>query len=101
MFKEYLIEKLTALYEDRIIIFDFDDIEDRYSYASILVDIGWDKLFPNLNNVHNYLQQQYKNYICNTGTSFDTKDSTVMTHGGISIDEIIVPFIKIKAVQNG
>ncbi|NMM63089.1 PglZ domain-containing protein [Clostridium sp. P21] len=48
-----------------------------------------------------YLDKQYKYYICNTGTSFDTKDSMVMTHGGISIDEVIVPFIKIKAVQNG
>lgn len=48
-----------------------------------------------------YLDKQYKYYICNTGTSFDVKDSVVMTHGGISIDEVIVPFIKVKAVQNG
>lgn len=48
-----------------------------------------------------YLDKQYKYYICNTGSSFDTKDSVVMTHGGISIDEVIVPFIKVKAVQNG
>ena len=46
-----------------------------------------------------YLDKQYKYYTCNTGTSFDTKDSLVMTHGGISIDEVIVPFIKVKAVQ--
>jgi membrane protein YdbS with pleckstrin-like domain len=24
----------------------------------------------------------------------------VMTHGGITVDEVIVPFIKIKAVDN-
>lgn len=48
-----------------------------------------------------YLKKQYKYYICSTGTSFDQKDSMIMTHGGISIDEVIVPFIKIKAVQNG
>lgn len=48
-----------------------------------------------------YLDKRYKYYICNTGTSFDKKDSVVMTHGGISIDEVIVPFIKVKAVQNG
>lgn len=48
-----------------------------------------------------YLDKQYKYYICNNGTSFDTKGSIVMTHGGISIDEVIVPFIEIKAVQNG
>ena len=48
-----------------------------------------------------YLDKQYQYYICNNGTSFDVKDSVVMTHGGISIDEVIVPFIKIKAVHNG
>jgi len=48
-----------------------------------------------------YLDKQYKYYICNNGTSFDVKNSVVMTHGGISIDEVIVPFIKIKAVRNG
>lgn len=48
-----------------------------------------------------YLDKQYKYYICNTGTSFDIRDSIVMTHGGISIDEVIIPFIKVKAVHNG
>ena len=36
------------------------------------------------------------------GDSFDPKGEEVMSHGGISIDECVVPFIKIKAVkQNG
>ncbi|MBS4024832.1 MAG: PglZ domain-containing protein [Clostridia bacterium] len=48
-----------------------------------------------------YLDKQYEYLICNTGTSFDTKNSMVMTHGGISIDEVIVPFIKVKAVHDG
>ena len=49
-----------------------------------------------------YLEKnQYKYLICDTGSSFDIKGSEVMTHGGMSIDEVIVPFIKIKAVQNG
>ena len=48
-----------------------------------------------------YLDKQYKYLICESGRSFDVKGSEVMTHGGISIDEVIVPFIKIKAVQNG
>jgi len=48
-----------------------------------------------------YMDKQYKYLICNTGTSLDTKDSIVMTHGGISIDEVIVPFIKVKAVYYG
>lgn len=48
-----------------------------------------------------YMDKQYKYLICKIGTSFDTKDSIVMTHGGISVDEVIVPFIKIKAVHYG
>lgn len=49
-----------------------------------------------------YLNKKYDYLICNVGDSFDTKGEEVMTHGGISIDEIIVPFITIKAgIQNG
>lgn len=46
-----------------------------------------------------YLDKNYKYLICKTGVSFDSKNSEVMTHGGIAIDEVIVPFIKIKAVD--
>ena len=38
--------------------------------------------------------------ICETGVSFDTKGEKVLTHGGITLDEVVVPFIKIKAVEN-
>ena len=34
-------------------------------------------------------------------TSFDNKDVFVMTHGGLSIEEVIVPFIKIKGSYYG
>ena len=47
-----------------------------------------------------YLPKEYDYLICNTGKSFDAKDEEVMSHGGISIDECVVPFIKIKAVEN-
>ena len=46
-----------------------------------------------------YLDKEYKYFICKSGLSFDNKNDDVMTHGGISIDEVIVPFIKIKAVD--
>jgi hypothetical protein len=46
-----------------------------------------------------YLDKNYKYLICKTGVSFDSKNSDVMTHGGITLDEVIVPFIKIKAVN--
>ena len=47
-----------------------------------------------------YLDKQYDYLICNIGESFDAKGEKVMTHGGITVDEVIVPFIKIKAVDN-
>lgn len=46
-----------------------------------------------------YLDKSYKYFICNANKSFDNKNEEVMTHGGISIEEVIVPFIKVKAVQ--
>lgn len=45
-----------------------------------------------------YLDKKYDYLICDTGESFDAKGEAVMTHGGISIDEVVVPFIEIKAV---
>lgn len=44
-----------------------------------------------------YLPKEYDYLICDVGQSLDIKDETVMTHGGMSIDEVVVPFIKIKA----
>lgn len=46
-----------------------------------------------------YLDKAFDYLICDVGDSFDVKGEDVMTHGGISIDEVIVPFIKIKAVE--
>lgn len=47
-----------------------------------------------------YLPREYDYLICDVGDSFDIKGEDVMSHGGISIDECVVPFIKIKAVEN-
>ena len=47
-----------------------------------------------------YLPKEYDYLICDVGESFDAKGEDVMSHGGISIDECVVPFIKIKAVEN-
>jgi hypothetical protein len=45
-----------------------------------------------------YLDKSYRYYICKRGVSFDSKGDEVMTHGGVSIDEVIVPFIRILEV---
>ena len=47
-----------------------------------------------------YLDKQFDYLICGIGGSFDAKGEEVMNHGGITIDEVIVPFIRIKAVDN-
>ena len=46
-----------------------------------------------------YLDKSYQYYTCNPGVSFDAKNKQVMTHGGISLDEVIIPFIKITGVN--
>lgn len=47
-----------------------------------------------------YLNKAYDYLICGAGRSFDAKGENVMSHGGITVDEVIVPFIKIKVVDN-
>lgn len=47
-----------------------------------------------------YLPKEYDYMICDTGVSFDSKGDKVLSHGGITLDEVVVPFIKIKAVEN-
>ena len=46
-----------------------------------------------------YLDKNYRYYVCKNGVSFDNKDAVVMTHGGMSLDEVVVPFVKIKEVR--
>lgn len=47
-----------------------------------------------------YLPKEYDYLLCDIGQSFDVNGEEVMSHGGITIDEVVVPFIKIKAVEN-
>lgn len=44
-----------------------------------------------------YLPKEYDYLICDVGYSLDIKGESVMTHGGISIDEVVVPFIIARA----
>lgn len=46
-----------------------------------------------------YLDKSYKYLICDPDASYDVAGDEVVTHGGSTIDEVIVPFIKIKAVK--
>ena len=47
-----------------------------------------------------YLPKENKYLICQEGESFGTIGEEIISHGGISIDEVIVPFITIKGVEN-
>lgn len=47
-----------------------------------------------------YLNKDYDYLICDAGVSFDAAGDHVMSHGGITLDEVIVPFIRIKAEEN-
>jgi len=69
-----------------LVLKDFGDIKDTFSDKVIS--------YPGY-----YLDKTYKYYICKSGISFDNKNEEVITHGGITIDEVIVPFIKVKAVE--
>ena len=47
-----------------------------------------------------YLPKEYDYMICDNRKSFDKRGEEVISHGGITIDEVVVPFIKLKAVEN-
>ena len=46
-----------------------------------------------------YMDKQYQYFVCKKGISFDSEGESVVTHGGITLEEVVVPFIKIKVVQ--
>ncbi|MGD9567045.1 MAG: PglZ domain-containing protein [Sedimentibacter sp.] len=46
-----------------------------------------------------FLPKDFKYLLCEHDKSFGIKGSTSVSHGGISIDEVIVPFIKIEGVE--
>lgn len=47
-----------------------------------------------------YMDKSYRYRICNGRTSFDNKNEDVMTHGGIMLEEVIVPFVEVRK-KNG
>ena len=48
-----------------------------------------------------YMDKSFQYLICKGNTSFDNKNEIVMTHGGITLEEVIVPFVKIRRKNNG
>jgi len=46
-----------------------------------------------------YLDKHYQYYICENGVALESANEDVVVHGGMSIDEVIVPFIEITGVD--
>ena len=47
-----------------------------------------------------YMPKENKYLICEDGQAFAIKGKEVVSHGGITIEEVIVPFIRIKGVKD-
>ena len=77
------------------------EMESRSMRMAVLKDFAEANALLNENTTEYqgfYLDKEYRYFVCKSGVSFDSKGETVMTHGGISIDEVIVPFIKVRSV---
>ena len=78
------------------------EIETRSMRMAVLKDFAEKNALLSENTTEYagyYLNKEYRYFICNQGVSFDNKGDAVMTHGGMSLDEVIVPFIKIKGTK--
>ncbi len=71
-----------------VVLKDFAEVSDELSERTFL--------YPGY-----YMDKSYQYRICKNNTSFDNKNEDVMTHGGITIEEVIVPFVKIRRKING
>ncbi|MEA5051744.1 MAG: hypothetical protein VB021_09785 [Oscillospiraceae bacterium] len=71
-----------------LVLKDFADIADDLA-DRMLVYPGY------------YMDKSYQYLICKGNTSFDNKNETVMTHGGITLEEVVVPFVRIRRKSNG
>ncbi len=80
------------------------DVETKSHRMVVLKDFAdADKLIDKFGLIEYpkyFLPKEFDYYICDGATSLDNKGTQVMTHGGMTIDEVVVPFIKIKAGDN-
>lgn len=111
---EDLIKKLLDLGYDIFIASDHGNIESTgigRPKEGLAVDVAGERMrlyssdFDSSNLLGGYdaylwegigLPNQYHYFICNKSYSFTTKNEVIMAHGGISVEEIIVPFIHIR-----
>ena len=78
------------------------EVESRSMRMAVLKDFAKANALLTENTTEyqgHYLNKDYRYFVCQNGASFDNKGEIVMTHGGMSIDEVIVPFVKITEVE--
>lgn len=68
-----------------LVVNDLADIADKQEKYGLIQCPG------------SFLPQGLRYFVCPSGVSFDNPDESVMSHGGMSIDEAVVPFITVKA----
>ena len=81
------------------------EVETRSSRMLILKDIVQESEIVEKYKLMKYpgyfLDKNYNYYLCNYGESMDVKGSITLCHGGASIEEVIVPFVRVKEKRNG
>jgi hypothetical protein len=70
-----------------IVLKDFADVSDELATRTFV--------YPGY-----YCDRKFQYRICKGRTSFDNKNEIVMTHGGISLEEVVVPFVEVRK-KNG
>jgi len=79
------------------------ELETRSKKTLILKDYAdCEKMIEEFNLIDYspyYLPRNFKYLLCQFDKSFGTKGNIILSHGGISIEEVIVPFIKIEGVD--
>jgi len=78
------------------------EIESRSKRMAVLKDFAQANALLSENAVEYqgfYLDREYRYFVCKNGVSFDNKGETVMTHGGMSLDEVVVPFVRVRGVS--
>ena len=74
------------------------EVQTRATRMAAIKDLSFCNELLTLNSTEYpgfHLSREYHYFVCNEGVSFNRIGEAVMTHGGMSLDEVIVPFIKI------
>lgn len=79
------------------------EVETKCQRAIIYKDYA---SLPDTESMHNlipypgtYLPKDFQYFICDTHQAFGKEGTQILTHGGINIEEVIVPFIKIDKIR--